>query len=88
MGGDEEEGEDEDTAAGAGAGGAAGGASASASAAAGGRAVARAGDLAATARKVPEIVARAWERTPRQRALESHVKGASLFCEWMWCLCV
>lgn len=29
-----------------------------------------------TARNVPEIVARAWERTPRQRALESHVKGA------------
>lgn len=43
-----------------------------------------AGDLEATAEKVPEMVARAWERTRRQRALESHVKGACCVfgCGW------
>ena len=41
-------------------------------------------DLVETAVKVSELVARAWERSKRQRALESHVKGACCVfgCGW------
>lgn len=50
----------------------------SAGAAAGGTAEGQ-GAPASNANVVPELVARSWERTRRQAALEAHVKGACAF---------